>query len=90
MTAVDEAPAGVRPSATVLEVIDLVKHFPVRGSGLLGRAVAQVQAVSGVSFTVDVEDFGEPGSADTFRIVLGDGYTAGGVLLKGNIQVRDA
>jgi hypothetical protein len=32
---------------------------------------------------------GEPGKADTFKLVLGDGYTAGGVLLKGNIQVHD-
>jgi peptide/nickel transport system ATP-binding protein/oligopeptide transport system ATP-binding protein len=30
-----------------------VKNFPVRGSGLLGRTVAQVQAVSGVSFTLE-------------------------------------
>ena len=53
MTAVDEVAAGPRASSTVLEVTDLVKHFPVRGSGLLGRAVAQVQAVSGVSFTLE-------------------------------------
>ena len=38
-----------RPGEVVLEVTDLVKHFPVRG-GWLGRTVAQVQAVSGVSF----------------------------------------
>jgi len=53
VTAVDEVAAGPRASSTVLEVTDLVKHFPVRGSGLLGRAVAQVQAVSGVSFTLE-------------------------------------
>ncbi len=35
----------------VLEVVDLVKHFPVRG-GFLSRTVAQVQAVSGVTFTL--------------------------------------
>jgi peptide/nickel transport system ATP-binding protein/oligopeptide transport system ATP-binding protein len=38
-----------RRGETVLEVVDLVKHFPVRG-GFLGRTVADVQAVSGVSF----------------------------------------
>jgi peptide/nickel transport system ATP-binding protein/oligopeptide transport system ATP-binding protein len=38
--------AGTRP---LLEVRDLVKHFPVRG-GLLRRAVDQVHAVCGVSF----------------------------------------
>ena len=53
MTAVDEVSTGPRASSTVLEVTDLVKNFPVRGSGLLGRTVAQVQAVSGVSFTLE-------------------------------------
>ena len=53
MTAVDEVSSGPRASSTVLEVTDLVKNFPVRGSGLLGRTVAQVQAVSGVSFTLE-------------------------------------
>jgi peptide/nickel transport system ATP-binding protein/oligopeptide transport system ATP-binding protein len=41
---------GVRPDEVVVEVRDLVKHFPVGRSGLLGRSVASVQAVSGVSF----------------------------------------
>jgi len=53
VTAVDEVSTGPRASSTVLEVTDLVKNFPVRGSGLLGRTVAQVQAVSGVSFTLE-------------------------------------
>ncbi|HZF75442.1 MAG TPA: ATP-binding cassette domain-containing protein, partial [Acetobacteraceae bacterium] len=38
-------------TAPVLEVSDLVKHFPVQ-RGILRRAVAQVKAVDGVSFTV--------------------------------------
>ncbi len=42
-------PAAVpRP---LVEVRDLVKHFPVRG-GILQRTIAQVQAVDGVSFEV--------------------------------------
>jgi oligopeptide/dipeptide ABC transporter ATP-binding protein len=36
---------------TVLEAVDLVKEFPVRG-GFLQRVVAKVHAVSGVSFAV--------------------------------------
>ena len=38
-----------RSGPPLLEVRDLVKHFPVRG-GALGRARAQVRAVDGVSF----------------------------------------
>jgi oligopeptide/dipeptide ABC transporter ATP-binding protein len=36
----------------VLEVVDLVKTFPIR-AGLFRRVVGEVQAVSGVSFSVD-------------------------------------
>jgi oligopeptide transport system ATP-binding protein len=36
----------------VLEVTDLVKHFPIYSRGLIRRQVGAVQAVSGVSFTV--------------------------------------
>jgi oligopeptide/dipeptide ABC transporter ATP-binding protein len=35
----------------LVEVRDLVKHFPIRG-GILQRTVAAVQAVDGVSFTI--------------------------------------
>ncbi len=52
---------------------------------ITGRAT--VDGTPGVSFVVETEDLGEPGKADSFRIVLGDGYAAGGVLFKGNIQV---
>ena len=38
------------------------------------------------AFVVEVEDLGKAG-ADTFRIVLADGYAAAGVLTKGNISV---
>ncbi|GLZ35627.1 ABC transporter ATP-binding protein [Lentzea sp. NBRC 105346] len=37
----------------LLEVTDLVKSFPVRGKGIIPRAVGEVQAVSGVSFTLN-------------------------------------
>jgi hypothetical protein len=50
---------------------------------ITGRAT--VDGVPGVSFFAEVEDLGS--DADTFRIVLGDGYAAGGVLLKGKVVV---
>ena len=39
-------------SEPILEVTDLVKRFPIKG-GFFGRTVAVVDAVSGVSFTVN-------------------------------------
>ncbi|MFN5059840.1 MAG: ABC transporter ATP-binding protein [Chloroflexota bacterium] len=39
-------------SHTLLEVNNLVKHFPIR-SGLLRRVTGQVRAVDGVSFTIN-------------------------------------
>ena len=51
---------------------------------ITGRAT--VDGEPGVSFVVEIEDLGKAG-ADTFRIVLGDGYSAAGVLTKGNITV---
>ena len=58
-----------------------------RKATFTGRAV--VDGVPGVRFVVDVEDLGEPGTADTFRIVVADGYGAGGVLLNGNVKVEE-
>jgi peptide/nickel transport system ATP-binding protein len=46
----DNPSAASGSGAVVVEVRDLVKRFPIKGSGLLGRSVAAVQAVSGVSF----------------------------------------
>ena len=45
-------PAG----RALLEVRNLVKHFPVHG-GFLSREVANVQAVNGVSFSVAPGDW---------------------------------
>ena len=52
-------------------------------ASITGRAT--VDGVRGISFFAEVEDVGK--EADAFRIVLGDGYAAGGVLLKGNVEV---
>ncbi len=55
-TTVDPATArepGPDGEPHLLDVRDLVMNFPIRGGGLLRRTVGHVQAVSGVSFTLD-------------------------------------
>ena len=70
-----------------------IDTFTVTGDRATFTGRATVNGVAGIGFLVEVEDLGEPGSAgatpDTFRIVLDDGYSAGGVLVNGNIQVRE-
>lgn len=47
--------------------------------------------VNGVATTyrIDVDDLGEPGAGrDTFTIQTASGFSAGGVLLRGNIQIH--
>jgi hypothetical protein len=66
-----------------------IDSFTVVGNRATFGGRATVNGIPGVSFVVEVEDLGEPGTADTFRLFLGDGYGATGVLLHGNIQVED-
>lgn len=49
---------------------------------------ATVDGTGSVQFRVTVDDQGEPGTNDSFRIVMSDGYAAGGTLQRGNVQVR--
>jgi oligopeptide transport system ATP-binding protein len=53
-------------AAPLLEVTDLVKHFPIKSGLLIDREVDQVRAVDGISFTVEMGEtlglVGESGS----------------------------
>lgn len=40
------------------------------------------------TFTVKVTDNGEPGSSDTFTIIVNAGPPEGGTLREGNIQIH--
>jgi oligopeptide transport system ATP-binding protein len=44
--------AEAKPGAPLLEVTDLVKHFPIKRGILIDREVDQVRAVDGISFKV--------------------------------------
>ena len=46
-------PAGGEP---ILEVTDLVKHFPIKSGILIDREIGAVQAVDGVSFSVGASE----------------------------------
>jgi len=47
-----------------------------------------INGVSGFTYTIYVEDNGEPGKNDVFKITLSTGYSASGTLLTGNIQIH--
>jgi oligopeptide/dipeptide ABC transporter ATP-binding protein len=59
------------PEAPLLQVTELVKHFPL-GGGMLARPRAWVQAVAGVSFTVGRgESFGLVGESGCGKTTVG-------------------
>ena len=77
-----------------LEVMDLVKHFPVRG-GLLQRRKGVVKAVDGVSFSIRRAEtlglVGESGCGKTTvsRMVLKLIEPTAGRILLGGVDVTD-
>jgi hypothetical protein len=52
------------------------------------EGTAEIDGVAGYTYAVDVADNGEPGRDDTFSISLSNGYSAGGKLAGGNIQLH--
>ena len=53
------------------------------------RGTATVNGTGSFGFEVDVCDNGEPGKdADTFSIMMSDGYMADGTLGGGNVQLH--
>jgi hypothetical protein len=74
--------AGTKVQTTAID------SFTASGSTAAFTGRATVSGVPGVRFFVEVQDLDDEGAADSFRIVLGNGYGAGGPLFKGNIDVR--
>jgi oligopeptide/dipeptide ABC transporter ATP-binding protein len=87
----DPAAAGIPPHdrETILELVDLKVHFPIRG-GLLGRTVGRVHAVDGVSLQIfSGETLGLVGESGCGKTTLGRAIlrllpaTAGKILVRG-------
>jgi oligopeptide transport system ATP-binding protein len=94
-TAPPPDPSGGAADRPVLEVRDLVKHFPVRSRGVIRRQVGEVHAVCGVSFEIRANEtlglVGESGSgkSTTARTLLNlQPATSGTVMFAGRDLTR--
>ena len=79
----------MNPATALLRV--LLTSVTLTEGGRCARILgdAKVNNTPGYGFQVDVCDNGEPGTdADTFSIVMSDGYMASGTLGGGNVQIK--
>jgi hypothetical protein len=83
LTYIDHGSNGVKVKGTSVTSYEVTGPTSRRISG-----TAEVDGVSGIEYTVDVTDAGEPGRDDTFSITLTTGYSASGKLAGGNIQLH--
>ncbi|HEY3083276.1 MAG TPA: choice-of-anchor P family protein [Chloroflexota bacterium] len=83
-----------------LSYIDHGNGYKVKGTGVTAYAVtgttsrhiegtAEINGKAGFTYSVDVDDKGEPGRKDTFKLTLSNAYSAGGLLDGGNIQLHN-
>lgn len=87
-------PSGLHATCTVIDHVTLaqikcqtIDSLVVVGTHATFTGDATVNGAS-TRYRIDVDDLGEPGSLDTFAIQLGNGYTADGRLMGGNIQIH--
>lgn len=84
-----------------LNYVDKAADMHVRSTALTGytlvnaatrrvEGLAEINGQAGFTYAVELADNGEPGTADVFSIQLSNGYSAGGNLVGGNIQLHAA
>lgn len=64
-----------------------VTSLVVAGTKAIARGTGAVGSLA-VTFRLEVDDLGEPGTADRFHLQLSNGYAASDVLSSGNIQIH--
>lgn len=75
--------AGVLFRSTTIRSVtfdDATHRVKITGSGATGGQP--------VDFTVVAVDNGEAGTTDAFHVTLSNGYSRGGTLVRGNIQIH--
>jgi len=83
LTYIDHGPNGIKVKGT-----DVTSYEVMGPTWRRIKGTAEVDGVSGIGYTVDVTDAGEPGRDDTFSIILSNEYSASGKLAGGNIQLH--
>ncbi len=85
-TVVDPATDTMIKCVDVVSLVQAGTHATLFGNATI--KVGQGQEMQ-TTYRIDVDDLAEPGKdQDTFKIQTDNGYTAGGVLTQGNIQVH--
>lgn len=70
-----------------IEILSVTCNADGTMASIFGTATINGQGV--YDFRIDLQDLGEPGSADTYRIRLSSGYDSGEqVLNRGNVQIH--
>ena len=76
------------PASNLSFAATKITSLSINGNNARFTGTAKLSKKSTVSFTVNVTDNGTPGTFDTFSIQLSNGYSAGGTLTSGDVEIR--
>ena len=75
------------PAADVCLTNAGIRSLSINGNTAEFTGTAQLDNGTKVHYSVSVTDNGKPGTLDTISINLSDGYSAGGMLVTGDIRI---